>query len=110
MADPDNTTVAYDIPFLTFAGARLAEHGDNYTAAANDLLTVIANDLRLAARVFDRLASLRFAIGEVITKIEAAKPQAVEGAVGASAEPQTFTRVDITRELRAALEKAAREV
>ena len=102
MATDQPTPIAIPLTYesLNFIGARLVEHADNYTTAANDLLTVISNDLKLSARICDRFASLRFDIGEVITKIEAAQ----------GASPQTFARVDITRELRAALEKAAAEV
>jgi len=101
MATDNPTPIPLTYEALNFIGARLGEHADNYTTAANDLLTVISNDLKLAAQICDRFASLRFDIGEVITKIEA--PQTVEAVQ--SAHP-----VDITRELRAALEKAAAEV
>ena len=90
MADQD-PTIPLNIEALNFIGAQCFERADKLTSAATDLLTVIAGDLKLAARICDRLADLRFAVAEIAAKIENTNPAAA-------------------RDLRAALETAAAEV
>jgi hypothetical protein len=94
MATENPTTIALDIEFLSFTGAQFLEQAEAFKSAAAAKLAQ-ADNLRLAAHVCDRLASLRCDIGEVITKTET---------TGA------FTKEDTMRELRNALENAAREV
>jgi hypothetical protein len=86
---PNPKTVTLNIEFLNFCGARFHEHADNFTPAAADLLTAIAKDLNLAAQICDRMASLRFEVGEIAAKCS---------------DP------DAARELRDALDDAARGV
>jgi hypothetical protein len=65
MADSQPTTV-FDIPTLNAIGARLFGHANAITNAAADL--------RLAARIADKLASLRFRIAE-IAELALARPE-----------------------------------
>jgi hypothetical protein len=84
-------TVPLGIDFLNFCAARFGEHADNFTAVAADMLGAIANDLKLAAKICDRLASLRFEIAEIASKADLLDP-------------------DTARELRDALDDAAKGV
>ena len=55
----------FDIATLNAISARLCDHADSITNAAR---TDVAADLRLAARVADSLANLRFRIDEIAEK------------------------------------------
>jgi len=54
MATDQPTPIPLTYDSLNFIGARLGEHADNYTVAAADLLKVLANDLKLSARICER--------------------------------------------------------
>jgi hypothetical protein len=54
-------TTVLSIENLTLIGARLYDYASQITAALPDT----AKDVRLAARVCDKLASLRFRVGEI---------------------------------------------
>jgi hypothetical protein len=87
MADTKPTTIL-DIPTLNAIGARLFEHAD---AVTQD----IAADLRLAAVIAAKLASLRFRIAEI--------------AEAALAHPE-WDRAAFARDLREALAGAQRDL
>jgi hypothetical protein len=61
----DNHEPAFTIENLNAIGARLLDHADAITNAAR---RDVAADLRLAARIADKLASLRFQISEIAAK------------------------------------------
>jgi hypothetical protein len=89
--DNPNTPVPLNIEFLNFCAARFGEQADNFTAIAADQLTAVAKNLRLAANICDRFASLRFEVAEIASKASILDP-------------------DTARELRDALDDAAKEV
>jgi hypothetical protein len=78
----DNPTTKFDIEGLNALALRLSDHADEVLARRD-----VGETLRQAARVCDRLAHLRFEISEIISKVK---------------DP------DAARELRDALEEAAR--
>jgi len=89
----DTKRAILDIETLNAIGARLCEHADAITNAARRDVVV---DLRLAARISDKLASLRFRVAEIADK--------------AIAHPE-WDNAAIARDLRDALSAAeAREV
>ena len=79
----------FDIPTLNAIGARLGDHADKITNAARQ---DIAADLRLAAQIADKLASLRFRIG---------------GIAGKAIEHPEWDNAAIARDLRSALDDTA---
>jgi hypothetical protein len=80
MAD---TSTVFNIETLNAIGARLFDHAD--------VITNVGADLRLAARIADKLASLRFRIAEI--------------AEAALAHPE-WDRAAFARDLRSALQDA----
>jgi hypothetical protein len=87
MANPQ-PTIPLDIEALNFFAARLREQADAFKAVAEDK-SATASNLELGANVCQRLASLRFEISEITSKC---------------------TDPDTARELRDALDDAAKEV
>ena len=59
----DKPTTILNIETLNAIGARLFEHADSVIARRE-----IADDMRLAGRICDKLASLRFEIAEIAAK------------------------------------------
>jgi hypothetical protein len=82
MGPTEKPTTELDIEVLNGLALRLSEQADAVLARRDT-----AKDMRLASRVCDRLAHLRFEIGEIIGKC---------------------ADQDAVRELRDALEEAAR--
>jgi hypothetical protein len=82
-------TPTLDYETLNLIAARLSEHADAITNAARQ---DIANDLRLAARIADKMADLRFRVAEIAEQ--------------ALAHPE-WDRAAFARDLRAALADAA---
>jgi hypothetical protein len=80
-------TEKLDIATLNAISVRLGDHADKITNAARQ----DANDLRLAARIADRLASLRFRVGEI---------------AGKAIEHPGWNNAAIARDLDAALDDA----
>jgi hypothetical protein len=65
MSGNDPKLTAFSIENLNAIGARLFDHAD---AIRNAARRDVAADLRLAARIADKLASLRFRISEIAGK------------------------------------------
>jgi|GraSoi2013_100cm_1033763.scaffolds.fasta_scaffold225209_2 hypothetical protein len=84
-------TTTLDYVSLTAIGARLSEHADAITNAARQ---DIAADLRLAATIAAKFADLRFRIATIAAK---------------TIENPDWDNAAIARDLREALEAAARE-
>jgi hypothetical protein len=82
----DQPTIPLGIDALNFAASQFHDQADKFRVAADARNTLAAN-LALAARICDRLASLRFEVAEIAAK---------------TADPTA------ARDLRAALEDAAR--
>jgi hypothetical protein len=78
----EEPTIKFDIEMLSELALRLAEHADSVLARRDT-----GADMRLAAKACERLAHLRFEIGEIIGKTK---------------DPDT------ARELRDSLEEAAK--
>jgi hypothetical protein len=91
MADPDHKPI-FDYASLTAIGARLSDHADAVTNAARQ---DIANDLRLAAAIAVKFASLRFRVAEIAAK---------------AIENPDWDNAAIARDLREALDAAAGRV
>jgi hypothetical protein len=90
MAENKSTTIL-DYEKLTTIGARLSDHADAITNAARQ---DIAHDLRLAAAIAVKFASLRFRIAEIAAK---------------AIENPDWDNGAIARDLRDALDAAAGE-
>jgi hypothetical protein len=84
----DQPTIPLGIEALSIVATGFREQADAYRAAA-DAKRAVAVNLTVAANICDRLASLRFEIGEILTHT---------------------TDPDTARELRDALDDAAKEV
>jgi len=82
-------TITLDYETLTAVGARLSRHAEDITNAARQ---DIANDLRLAAVMASKFASLRFRVAEIA-------PKAID-------HPE-WDRAAFARDLRAALDDTA---
>jgi hypothetical protein len=91
------TPTIFDIPTLNAISGRLCDHADGLMSpaiASPATVTDIAADLRLAARIADKLASLRFRIAEI---------------AGKAIEHPEWDNAAIARDLRDALDAAERE-
>jgi hypothetical protein len=98
----DDPTRKFDYEGLTALAAQLTGHADQVLARKD-----AERDMRYAAEVCHRFASLRFAVGEVVTQIGATvashAPEAHEGA-------DVYIRDlnEVGRKLRDALDAAGR--